>query len=98
MNIAGKVNGKNVAWSYTTVYNGTTLTMKHTGILDSGKVTGTVQVAPFGMEGEFTATLASDSAIANIRVRLSPSYIPYIMRQVRRVLRDCGFALCCEVA
>lgn len=98
MNIAGNVNGKNVAWSYTTVYNGTTLTMKHTGILDSGKVTGTVQVAPFGMEGEFTATLASDSAIANIRVRLSPSYIPYIMRQVRRVLRDCGFALCCEVA
>jgi hypothetical protein len=56
--LTGKVDGKKVSWSYNSDYNGTALTVKFSGTLDSGKITGDVDVDPFGVTGEFTATLA----------------------------------------
>lgn len=57
---AGKVDGTKVTWSYKSEYNGSPLTVKYTGTLDSaaGKITGSVNVEEFGVDGDFTATLA----------------------------------------
>jgi len=54
--ISGKVNDKTVSWTFNSEYNGTPLTVKYTGTLDSARITGTVSVEPFGVDGEFTAT------------------------------------------
>ena len=54
--LAGKVDGKKVSWSYDSEYNGTPLTVKFTGTLDSDKITGEVEVDPFSVTGDFTAT------------------------------------------
>jgi len=56
--IAGKIDGKKVSWSYNGDYNGTALTVKYSGTLDSGKITGEIEVDPFSATGDFTATLA----------------------------------------
>ena len=54
--VTGKVDGAKVSWQYDIQYNGSPLTMKFTGTLDSGKVTGQVMVAQYGMSGDFAAT------------------------------------------
>jgi hypothetical protein len=54
--ITGKVDGAKVSWSYNSDYNGTALTLKYSGKLDAGKITGETTVDPFGVSGEFTAT------------------------------------------
>ena len=55
--IAGKVDEKNVTWTYKSEYNGSPLTVTFKGKLDSpAKITGTVRAEEFGIEGEFTAT------------------------------------------
>jgi hypothetical protein len=53
----GKVDGVEVTWSFESDYNGTPLTIKYKAKLDAtvGKITGTVGVDPFGVEGDFTA-------------------------------------------
>jgi hypothetical protein len=53
----GKADGAKVTWSIDGDYNGTPLTIKYTATLGSteGKFAGTVAVAPFGVEGDFTA-------------------------------------------
>lgn len=57
LDIKGTIEANKVAWQYETDYNGTPLTVKFTGTLDdSGKITGTVDVDPFGVSGDFTAT------------------------------------------
>jgi hypothetical protein len=55
----GKVDGAKASWSFESEYNGTPLTIKYTATLDAtvGKIAGTVSVDPFGVEGDFTATL-----------------------------------------
>jgi hypothetical protein len=55
----GKVDGAKVNWSFESEYNGTPLTIKYSATLDAtvGKIAGTVSVDPFGVEGDFTATL-----------------------------------------
>ena len=60
----GKVDGKKVTWSYQMDYNGSPLTMKYEGILDAGKIAGTVTVDPFGVSGDMSAVPASDAAPA----------------------------------
>jgi hypothetical protein len=56
--IAGKVDGTNVTWSYTSKYNDSPLTVKYTGVLDGGtKISGTVNVEEFGAGGDFLARL-----------------------------------------
>jgi hypothetical protein len=56
--ITGKVDGTKVTWSYLSQYNGEPLTTTYTGTLDSaaGKITGTVNVEQFGVDGDFTAS------------------------------------------
>lgn len=55
--VSGKIDQNKVAWSYKSEYSGTPLTVAFSGTLDaSGKMTGSVTVPEFGVEGEFTAT------------------------------------------
>jgi hypothetical protein len=56
--IKGKVDGKNITWSYDSEYSGTPLTVKYTGKFDSGKIAGDAAVDQFGVSGDFTATQA----------------------------------------
>ena len=55
--ITGSLDGKKVTWKYEMDYNGSPLTLVYTATLDdSGKITGNVEVQPFGVTGDFTAT------------------------------------------
>jgi hypothetical protein len=55
--IAGAVSGNKVAWSYKSEYEGTPLTVKYDGAMDSAsKMKGSVDVPEFGAGGDFTAT------------------------------------------
>jgi hypothetical protein len=63
VDIKGSIDGNKVTWQFESEYNGTPLTVKFTGTVDdSGKITGTVDVDPFGVSGEFTATQAKTEA------------------------------------
>ena len=57
--LTGKVDGPKISWQYDFQYNGSPLTMKFSGTLDSGKVTGQVTVAQYGVGGDFTAARKS---------------------------------------
>jgi hypothetical protein len=55
--VTGSVDGNKVTWQYQSEYNGTPLTLVYTATLDdSGKVAGNVEVQPFNVSGDFTAT------------------------------------------
>ena len=55
--ITGKVEGKTVNWQFDTQYEGQTLTVYYSGTPQSAeKITGTVNVQPMNVSGEFTAT------------------------------------------
>lgn len=57
VNLTGKVEHKKVSWSYKSEYEGTPLTVKYEGRLDSAvKIIGSVNVAEYGADGDFTAT------------------------------------------
>ena len=59
LKVTGKVEGTKVTWSYKTEYNGSLLTVKYAGNIDpKRKITGTVLVEEYSVEGEFTATQA----------------------------------------
>jgi hypothetical protein len=54
--ITGNLDGNKVTWKYDSEYNGTPLTLTYTAALDdSGKISGNVEVEPFGVTGDFTA-------------------------------------------
>jgi len=57
---SGKVDGTKITWSYDSEYNGSPLTLKYVGTLDSAtnKIAGTVNVEQFGVDGDFTAMLS----------------------------------------
>src|SRR5262249_44390228 len=58
--ISGKVSENKVTWTVQTEYNGSPLTLKYSGTLASAtKMTGTVTVDPYGVDGEFTAAPAN---------------------------------------
>jgi len=60
--ITGSLDGKKVTWKYDSDYNGTPLTLTYTATLeDAEKITGSVEVAPFGVTGDFTATPAKEA-------------------------------------
>lgn len=64
--IAGTVDGKNATWKYESDYNGTPITLTYTGTLDdSGKLSGTVDVAPFNASGDFDAVPVKPTIPAN---------------------------------
>jgi hypothetical protein len=55
--IKGSIDGNKLTWQYESDYNETPLTVKYTATLDdSGKISGTVDVDPFNVSGDFTAT------------------------------------------
>jgi hypothetical protein len=55
--ISGSLDGKKVTWKYESDYNGSPLTLTYTATLDeSEKITGSVEVQPFGVTGDFTAS------------------------------------------
>jgi|ERR1700733_7017388 hypothetical protein len=57
--VTGTVDGKKLAWKYDIDYNGSTLTLSYAATLDDAdKFTGTVDVAPYGVSGDFTAQRA----------------------------------------
>ena len=57
LEISGNISGNKVAWSYKSEYNGTPITVKYDGAVDSAaKITGSVNVPEFGAGGDFTAT------------------------------------------
>jgi len=59
VNLIGTVDGKKISWSYKSQYEGTPLTVKFEGTLDSeNKITGTVSVPEFSVDGDFTAAPA----------------------------------------
>jgi len=61
--ITGGLDGKKLTWQYESDYNGSTLTLVYTATLDdSGKITGSVEVQPFGVTGDFTATPSKEAA------------------------------------
>lgn len=53
--ITGKVEAKNVTWTYKSTYNGNPLTVIYSGKLETAKITGGLNVVEFGVEGQFTA-------------------------------------------
>ena len=60
--IAGSIDGKKVTWKYESDYNGSPLTLTYTATLDdSEKISGSVEVQPFGVTGDFTATPSKEA-------------------------------------
>ena len=60
--ITGSVDGNKVTWKYDTDHDGTPLTLTYTATLgDSDTFSGSVDVAPYGITGDFTATPSKDT-------------------------------------
>jgi hypothetical protein len=55
--LTGKVDGKKITWTYESEYNGSPVTSKYDGTLDSAtnKITGTLTVVEYSVDGDFTA-------------------------------------------
>jgi hypothetical protein len=61
--ITGSLDGNKLTWKYDSDYNGSPLTLTYTATLDnSGKIAGSVEVDPFGVTGDFTATPSKEAA------------------------------------
>ncbi len=55
--ITGRIEGKTVSWQFEMPYEGQTLTVYYSGTSQSAeKITGTINVQPMNVSGEFTAT------------------------------------------
>jgi len=71
--VTGKVDGNKATWQYESDYNSSPLTLIYTSTLDdSGKIAGTVEVQPFGVTGDFTATPAPASPTSASSPSASP--------------------------
>jgi hypothetical protein len=61
--ITGSIDGNKVTWKYESEFNGTPITLTYKGSLDdSGKIAGSVDVDPFGVTGDFSATPSKEAA------------------------------------
>jgi hypothetical protein len=59
--ITGSVDGNKVTWKYDTEHDGTPLTLIYTATLgDADKFSGSVEVQPYGITGDFTAAPAKE--------------------------------------
>jgi hypothetical protein len=55
--VTGTLDGNKLTFQYESEYNGTPLTLVYTATLDdSGKIAGSVEVRPFNVSGDFTAS------------------------------------------
>jgi hypothetical protein len=60
--VTGTVDGKKCTWHFDIDYQGNTLTLTYVATLDDAdKFTGSVDVAPYGVSGDFTAQRAKTS-------------------------------------
>jgi hypothetical protein len=60
--VSGTVDGKKLTWNFNVEYQGSTLTLTYTASLDDAdKFTGSVDVQPYGVTGDFTAARAKSS-------------------------------------
>jgi hypothetical protein len=60
--VTGTVDGKKLTWNFNVEYQGSTLTLTYTASLDDAdKFTGSVDVQPYGVSGDFTAQRAKSS-------------------------------------
>jgi hypothetical protein len=72
--ITGKVDGKKITWSYKSAYNGSPITVKYEGMMDSAtKISGNVTVPEFGADGDFAATQSAISADAVVQAATAPA-------------------------
>ena len=63
LEVTGALDGNKLTFKYESDYNGAPLTLTYTATLDdSGKIAGSVEVQPFGVTGDFTATPLKDDA------------------------------------
>src|SRR6267154_2569495 len=61
--VTGTVDGNKVTWQFQAEYNNSPITLIYTATLDdSNKIVGTVEVQPYGVTGDFTATTSSESS------------------------------------
>ncbi len=61
--ITGSLDGNKLTWKYESDYHGSPLTLTYTATLDdSDKISGSIDVDPFGVTGDFTATPQKDIA------------------------------------
>lgn len=59
MKITGNIDGKKITWQFKSEYNGQPLTLVYTGTMETaGEITGTVDIQPMAVSGEFTAKQA----------------------------------------
>ena len=55
--VTGTVDGNKATWQYESEYGGSPITLIYTATMgDTDKVTGTAEIQPFGVMGDFTAT------------------------------------------
>src|ERR1035437_716697 len=72
--ITGKVDGKKITWSYKSAYNGSPITVKYEGMMDSAtKISGNVTVPEFGADGDFATTQSAISADAVAQAATAPA-------------------------
>ncbi|HLK05433.1 MAG TPA: hypothetical protein VKT53_13405 [Candidatus Acidoferrum sp.] len=64
LKVAGSVDDAKVVWKYDSEYQGTPITLTFTGTFDAGKITGRVDVDPYNVSGDFTATPAKEGSPA----------------------------------
>jgi len=63
--IAGTVDDMKATWKFDSEYNGTPITLVYTGVFDDkGKLTGSVEVQPFNVTGDFEVSAADAAAPA----------------------------------
>jgi hypothetical protein len=63
--MAGTIDGSKATWKIDTEYNGTPITLVYTGAFDDkGKLTGSVEVQPFSVTGDFDVSPADVAAAA----------------------------------
>jgi hypothetical protein len=61
--LTGSIDGNKVTWKYDSEYNGSPISLTYTGTVDdAGKIAGNVDVDPFSVTGDFTATPVKDAA------------------------------------
>jgi len=56
LKVTGSVDDAKVMWKYDSEYEGTPITLTFTGTLEVGKIAGRVDVDPYNVSGDFTAT------------------------------------------
>jgi invasion protein IalB len=63
--VTGSVDGSKASWKFDSEYQGTPITLTYTGAFDDkGKLSGTVDVAPFNVTGDFEVSPADVAAVA----------------------------------